>query len=1282
MLLSQIKDKIESNLSQKVNPLEGISIDSPAILEFLDGLMGDTGINLGNVHISQPDKDSLQVAMTKPLVYPIAGGGAGSLELAKILLTLNQGEEENFGATLDLEGTFKLTADRSLTVQGSLSDPNSGTLLLTVTSQQMPQLTELAAQIGIGSLTDSLKSVGLSLPVLDQIELGFQLFDQKVTQITTKGSMTLGTGELDMTCNLLPEVIIKGGIKAGSQLTVADLLVALPLDPSELPSSQLQTLQLETHPKAKTYSAAFTLANDWEIDLGGTTLALTSIKGQINSTGELVTAQLNSTINIDGTQLLLTSDYGSDRAIVFSGEITPGQRISLTSVVDKLMGSLVDLPSEVPNLDLTDFNLSLTPKTGEFTVNAAAMDSWEIPVGIDGLQLDDISLILNRTLTENGKKAIKGIMGCELQVAGTSFRSDYSFPGEFVLKAQVPALKLSSIVQELCGSSLLRDMPLPASVQDVDFKNVAITIAPKSKFFSLKADSPLGIVELLVKKIASDWGFIVGFLPPTSWKFSTIADELKVLDGLKFSDTAMVLSSADDRALVLTSLAEAGSDLTVSRGLNFIANLDMRGIGVDALLGIERLRVYTAIGGSPSDILLEAQIDGEFKLSDGVAFGDIKFRLQPAPTNFSLTLLGTVTAILNKSTLAFVGGMQVQPRSALLQASMLGIWNEPFDTKGVTIANIALDLGVSFPPPLPTIGIAGTLQVGSFQGAVAVKFDSAMPSRSMLAIAFNRLYLMDVISTFCGASVARAIPSSLANTVLNIGFENVNIYIVPQPTSIGELTFDQGFYLGGTLNLWGLRATASLSIDYLEGTELKAEVEPIDMGGVFKLKGSGGKPNPSLYFKLSPNPMVSPTIDISGVVELLGLVSETQVQFSDNGFYFFSSGKIFNLFEATLEVKGEDFKSGGSMSVKASMKNDLLSYLREKATAAIKSAADSATRELTEAQNDVRKAQDEVNKLNNTIAETRQTIEGERERDIRRLRDAQAAVSKAQDEVNKLNRDIDNMKKTIEGERERDTSRLRDAQAALSQAQSQVNKLQQEIDSTKSKIAQLKSDIDNKKRWFDQSRWYEKSYRWAEFSAYATAKGSEIGALYTKIGGIEAAKATANGVLEVAKQTVRGLEAGAQSFPIDADPRMLGLYTARGTANGVLEAAKLTLRGMEQAAKNVPIDADPRILGLFTARETAQGALNLAILTLEGIKKSVGAMADVGQFIADVGLGGLLDVKSAQFEGTLEATQGGSVLMAIEVVFMKGQSQHLALSFNFMSPQQAALELAKKLLPA
>ncbi|NEQ32208.1 MAG: hypothetical protein F6K04_14605 [Leptolyngbya sp. SIO4C5] len=888
---------------------------------------------------------------------------------------------------------------------------------------------------------------------------------------------------------------------------------------------------------------------------------------------------------------------------------------------------------------------------------------------------------ISRTLDDQGKKALSGVLGGTLEIAGAAFRSDYTFPGEFVLSGQVPSLKLSPVVQDLCGSRTLQTLPIPASVLAVDFSDVAVTVAPKSRFFSLRANSTLGLVELMVKKIGNDWGFVTGFLPPASWKFSAIASELSVLDGLSFADTALVLSSVEDRALALTSLSSLSSELTVIRGLNFIANLDMRGLGVDALLGIENLRVYTAIGGNPADIVLEAEIDGQFKLSETVGFGDIKFRLQPSPSNFSLTLLGTVTTILDNSALAFVGAMQVQPRAAVLQASMLGIWNEPFDTKGVAIANIALDLGVSLPPPLPTVGIAGSLQVGDFQGLVAVKFDSAMPSRSMLAVAFNRLYLMDVIRTFCDAAIAQSIPPALANTVLKLGFEDVNIYVVPQPTTIGELAFDQGFYLAGTLIFWGLRAQASLSIDYLEGTELKAEMDPIDVGGIFKVSGAAGRLKPSVYFKLSPNPTETPTLDLSGAVELLGLRREVLMSFSDSGFHFLSSGKIFNLFEATLEVKGQDFKSGGSIWVKASMQNDLLSYLRAEATAAIQAAASKATQDLSNAQAAVAKAQGDVNKLNTDIANMRQTIQRERDRDSQRMRDAQAAVQKAQNEVDKLNTDITNMRQTIQRERDRDSQRMRDAQAAVQKAQNEVNSIQREIDSSKRRIDQLNQDIKNKERWFNQSKWYEKSYRWAEFSAYAAAKGSEITAIYTKIGGLEAAKATANGILEGAKQVVRGLEKTIDGFPIDADVRIAGLFTARETANGVLETAKQVVRGLEKTIDSFPIDADVRIAGLFTARESATAALYTATQFLEGIKISVGAMADVGQFIVDVGLGGLLDVRSAQFEGSLDATQGGNVMMAIELVFMQGQPQTLSLAFAFGNPQQAALDLAKKLLP-
>ena len=770
------------------------------------------------------------------------------------------------------------------------------------------------------------------------------------------------------------------------------------------------------------------------------------------------------------------------------------------------------------------------------------------------------------------------------------------------------------------------------------------------------------------------------FAPPNTWKFSTIADELKVLDGLDFSGTTLVLSSADDRSFDLATITLPDADAQVVQGLNFFASMDLSGTGVDELLGLEVLNVYTAIGSNPANMVIEAGIDGQFQLSDGVTFGDIALRLVPAPSNFSLTLLGVVTAILDDSELRFVGGLGVTPRSALMQATMEGIWNEPFDTKGVAIANVALELGVSFPPPLPSIGLAGTLQVGNFEGMAAVKFDSAFPSRSMVAVAFNRLYLMDVISTFCGPTISQAIPQGLKDTVLNIGYEDVSVYIVPQPTQIGELSFEQGFTLQGTMIFWGLRASAYMNIDYAGGIVIDAEVDPIEIGdGLFTLRGADGNPKPALYFELSPTS--TPSLDISGAISLLGLYSETQISFSDSGFYFKTTGKIYNLFEAVIEAQGGDLLAGDDFFIKVAMKNDLFAYLKTEASKAIQAAANSATRDIEAAQRDVQKAQKAVDKINADIKSTRNTIRKERERDTRNLKNAQNEMDKAQQAVNKLNNDIKSMRNTIKAERERDTRSLRNAQNEVNKTQNEVNNLQNEINSTKKTISKLKDDIKKKERWYKKSPWHKKSYRWAELSAYSASKGAEITANYTKLGGLEAAKATAVGVLEVAKQTLRGIEQAAKTFPIDSDPRMIGLFTARETASAALSAAKLTLKGLEEAAKTFPIDADPRIIALFTARETATAGVQAAYYTLEGVKEAVGAMADVADFITQYGLGGLLDIRSAYFEAYLNAAQGGSVAMDLSLVFMK-QSQRLQFGFNFNNPLDSAQDLAKMLMPA
>ena len=380
-------------------------------------------------------------------------------------------------------------------------------------------------------------------------------------------------------------------------------------------------------------------------------------------------------------------------------------------------------------------------------------------------------------------------------------------------------------------------------------------------------------------------------------------------------------------------------------------------------------------------------------------------------------------------------------------------------------------------------------------------------------------------------------------------------------------------HTGASISGTWLNQTVTFSIQKVDtAIQLQTTLSPISIGDAFNVSDISGTRGPIARLGLGAQQV--PSLSLSGRVSLLGISTAGAVSFSDRGFEFTVQGQLFNLFQATVTARGVNLLEEQGFFLQATMHNDLLVYLATQASSAIKNAADDATRQLME---------------------------------------ARRQVDDAQRQVSNLTSQIDAMRRTVQGERARDQQRLQDAQAAVQRAQNDVNTLQGQINDTNRTIAQLKNDIDAKKRWYDNLPWYKQSYAWAELSAYATAKGTEITGLYVKLGGLE---------------------------------------TARGTANGVLELAKQTLHGLEAASKTFPIDADPRVAGLITARETATGALTLANKTLEGVQASVGALAPVADYIARMGLGGLLDVRAARFETTLSVAKGGRVSLSAEVVFM------------------------------
>jgi hypothetical protein len=398
---------------------------------------------------------------------------------------------------------------------------------------------------------------------------------------------------------------------------------------------------------------------------------------------------------------------------------------------------------------------------------------------------------------------------------------------------------------------------------------------------------------------------------------------------------------------------------------------------------------------------------------------------------------------------------------------------------------------------------------------------------------------------------------------------------------------DQRFRCQGSLDLFGVGGSVMMQIDRSQGAELRGELNAINLP-VFKLTGANGRPQPSVLMQIRPNQV--PVLDISGAVELLGLRSETSIRMSEDGFFFSTTGRVFNAFSCTLQASGQRLNNTANFRVSATMQNDLHQFLKTEATQVIKTRTDAAVADIQAARRRVEDAQREVDRLNREIENQRNIVRGERASSERAIRDAQAKVDAAQREVDRLNNEINSRNRRI---------------AQLRNAQSCTN------------IPLV-----------------------GRVCVPDPAAAAEITKLGIEIGGLEAARLTATGTLTAAQGTLELVRRGAVTTPIDLDPRVSGLIVAHRTATGVLSAAQLTLRGTESA---------------------------------------VGALAQVGTFIAQNGIEALLFVNAASFTADLNAAAGGQVTMALQLNYMRN-SVNLSLNFNFNDPIASARALAQALL--
>ncbi len=447
---------------------------------------------------------------------------------------------------------------------------------------------------------------------------------------------------------------------------------------------------------------------------------------------------------------------------------------------------LPELPAP-PDLTIDEMVLGVTPGESYYIDAGMAEDTpWTLELGPVPLSIVSVHLDVNKTQGGSAQGSFSGtlLLSDALQMSIT-----YNLPGSFVIRTEIPEVKLSQLIHLLSNIGL----ELPSGF-DFTLKNSFVLIEESAGSLTFRAGTQVtdfGLLMFSVQK-QSNWGFAfgmelsfeaMGHLPGLGilarfTEFVGLDDLLLVVSSIEvtdfhFPDTAQFdAPSLGTGNLTLPSQADG-----LVRGLNVYARLKEAksqglqtlahylGVRADGSVGITlsislpnpsvNSKLFVSFTAEPfSDTHIQGELGVLLRGEEIGAFlsADLHTQVQGQPMEFNVTAL-------------------VVPNGILISGTMEGTIH--FDP--VQLSNLAVVIGIDF-EGIPSFGIAATIDIEDFDSSVAIFFDSINPADSMFAGAISNLTLGTIVETLAGQN---NVPSELDSVLSQIGIRGLSAFTMP-----------------------------------------------------------------------------------------------------------------------------------------------------------------------------------------------------------------------------------------------------------------------------------------------------------------------------------------------------------------------------------------------------------------------------------------------------------------------------------------------------------------------
>ena len=458
------------------------------------------------------------------------------------------------------------------------------------------------------------------------------------------------------------------------------------------------------------------------------------------------------------------------------------QKIPLNTILKKYAPN-IPAPSD---LTINTFRLGVVSgKSYSMALLMAGQPNpWTIPLGPTDLLIQDVAMGLTYTKGEGTSGSVSGTLKLGDIV---QFDVAYDLPGDIRMRSYIAKIELQQLVSILTNQKL----ELPDQFNLV-FENNNILIQKQSNNYNFQLATDLenfGLLALQIQKVNTVWGVAFGLdmthgipstLPGLSYlssfenmfkmdKFMLVVSSFDA-PSFNFPDTANFsnpnLGTKNIQLPAQASTLVAGLNVygewtidTTNKNQKLLQNF----LGTDPTLGItlqvskvpsDNSRLFvsynTKIQGHPLSCTFGGQIvSGELGL---FLTGSMTIDIQSQPQTFDVIML-------------FV------TNGAFLSATMKG--RTAIDFEVFKLSNLALEIGVNF-EGIPSLGVAGTIDISTFESSIAVFFDSTNPAKSLVAGAVSDLHLGDVLDAFTGNVIPSDIDKVL-NTVAVTGTHSFSI---------------------------------------------------------------------------------------------------------------------------------------------------------------------------------------------------------------------------------------------------------------------------------------------------------------------------------------------------------------------------------------------------------------------------------------------------------------------------------------------------------------------------